>query len=275
MSMEHPFGRIVDRPITVLMIHVAVVVLAFFELSHLPVQLSPETDLPRLSVVTDYPGASSELVAQSITLPIEEAASTLDEVKDISSTSQQGESTVNIQLQKNSDVDFVRLNLLEKLSTVVENLPNGAGYPTIVKYVPEDIRRLQGFMTYTIYGNKSLAEIEKFAEKRVKSALLSVRGVASVRVIGGGRPELYVLADRNKMRAYGVSFRNLVNAIQESQYVKSAGELVTKDVRESVLVGNEIRDRNDIKNIMIGGNGDGGTVRRKPVPLPQHGSLKP
>lgn len=259
--MEHPFGRIVDRPITVLMIHVAVVVLAFFELSHLPVQLSPETDLPRLSVVTDYPGASSELVAQSITLPIEEAASTLDEVKDISSTSQQGESTVNIQLQKNSDVDFVRLNLLEKLSTVVENLPNGAGYPTIVKYVPEDIRRLQGFMTYTIYGNKSLAEIEKFAEKRVKSALLSVRGVASVRVIGGGRPELYVLADRNKMRAYGVSFRNLVNAIQESQYVKSAGELVTKDVRESVLVGNEIRDRNDIKNIMIGGNGDGGTVR--------------
>ena len=250
-------GKILERPITVLMVHVGLVVLAYFELSHLPIELSPESDFPRLSVVTNYPGASSELVVQSITLPIEEAASTLDEVKDISSTSQQGESTVDVQLQKNANVDFVRLNLLEKLSIVAEHLPQGASFPVIVKYVPEDFRKLQGFMTYTIYGDLSLSQIQKFAEDNIKAQILSVRGVASVRIVGGARRELYVLVDRNRMQAFGVKFRNVLSALQENQYVQSAGELVVGNVRQSIVAGSVIKDVNDINNIMAGGNGDG------------------
>ena len=254
-------AKITERPITVLMIHTALVVLAFFELSHLPIELSPESDFPRLSVITNYPGASSELVVQSITLPIEEAASTLDEVKDISSTSQQGQSIVDIQLQKNSNVDFVRLNLLEKLSVVAEHLPEGASFPLIAKYVPEDFRKLQGFMTYTIYGDLSLSQIQRFAEDYIKPQILAVKGVASVRILGGAKRELYVLIDRNKMRALGVKFPDVFSALQESQYVQSGGELVVGNVRQSVLVGSVIGHTNDLDGIMIRGSGERGYAR--------------
>lgn len=253
--------KIVERPITVLMIHTALVVLAFFEISRLPVELSPESDFPRLSVVTDYPGASSELVVQSVTLPIEEAASTLDEVKDISSTSQQGESIVDIQLQKNADVDFVRLNLLEKLSAVAEHLPEGASFPVIVKYVPEDFRALQGFMTYTIYGDRPLLQIQKLAEDYVKPQVLSVKGVASIRILGGARQGLYVLIDRNRMQASGVEFQNILYAVQENQYVQASGELVTGNGRQSILAGSVIKDMNDLDDIMIRNGGERGCVR--------------
>lgn len=253
--------KIVERPITVLMIHASFVVFAFFEMSHLPVELSPESDLPRLSVVTDYPGASSELVVQSITLPIEEAASALDEVKDVSSTSQQGVSIISIQLQKNADVDFVKLSLLEKLSAVSEHLPGGASFPVIVKYVPEDFRQLQGFMTYTIYGDLPLMQMQELAEGHVKPWMLSVKGVASVRILGGANRELYVLIDRNRMCAFGAEYQNVLRALQENQYVQSSGELARGNVRNSVLAGNELESLSDLNDIMIRESGGRGTVR--------------
>jgi multidrug efflux pump subunit AcrB len=251
------------------MVHAALIVLAFFELSRLPVELSPESDFPRLSVVTAYPGASSELVVESVTLPIEEAAATLDQVKDISSTSEQGESTVDIELQKDAKVDLVRLDLLEKLSAVAGHLPDAASFPTIAKYVPKDFRDLQGFMTYTVYGDLPLSKVEKYAEDRIKPQLLTVKGVASVRILGGARRELYVLVDRNKMRAYGVKCENVLGALRENQYVQSGGEIATGNVRESALVGSAIKDLGDVDNMMIerdgegksGGPRDGGTVR--------------
>lgn len=248
----------VSRPVTVLMIHTAIIIVALFELSGLPVELSPDADLPRMVVVASYPGASSELVVHTVTLPIEEAASTLSGVKEVSSTTFEGGSTVNIQLQKNADIDFVRLNLLEKMNQVAEHFPNGVSFPRIVKYVPEDFRSLQGFMSYSIHGDLPLSDIQKFAESDVKTRILSVRGVASIRILGGARRYIYVLADRDKMRAFGIGYQDLMRSIQERQYVKSAGQITEGKVRKAILTGNEITNTEDLGNIIVGSAAIGG-----------------
>ena len=85
--------KILNRPITVLMFHLMLAAVAVFAFMRLPVELTPEIDFPRLSVVTQWGRSSSEIVVRNITLPIEEAASTISQVKNISSTSSEGSST--------------------------------------------------------------------------------------------------------------------------------------------------------------------------------------
>ncbi|HKJ81604.1 MAG TPA: efflux RND transporter permease subunit, partial [Ignavibacteriaceae bacterium] len=112
-----------NRPVTVLMFHLMLAAFAVFALLHLPVELTPQAEFPQLSVVTNWGQASSEMVVRNITLPIEEAAASVSGVRNISSTSSAGSSVVSVDLDKDADVNFARLELMEKLSAIKKDLP--------------------------------------------------------------------------------------------------------------------------------------------------------
>ena len=126
-------NTVLNRPITVLMFHLMLAAFAVFAFMRLPVELTSQVDFPRLSVVTNWGRASSEMVVRNITLPIEEAAASINGVRNVSSTSSEGKSVVNVKLDKNADVNFVRLELMEKLSAIRRELPVNASFPIIKK----------------------------------------------------------------------------------------------------------------------------------------------
>jgi len=242
---------ILNRPVSVLVLHLTVLALAVFALSRVPVELAPEMDFPRLSIATMWQGASSEMVARSITLPVEEAASSLEGVKRISSRSSEGQSIVNVELQKDVNVDFVRLELMEKLSALADRLPPGASFPVLEKYVPEDFRELQGFLSYNLYGNMTLSEIQAYAEEHIKPALIAINGVGAVRILGGAERQIYILLDRHKMESMGISIGEILSAINGAQQNAPAGTIQVSDIRQYVFVGNVLNNAHELNEIFI------------------------
>jgi HAE1 family hydrophobic/amphiphilic exporter-1 len=216
---------ILNRPVAILMLHLMIAAFAVFAFMRLPIELTPEVDFPRLSVVTNWGQASSETMVRNITLPIEEAASTLIHVKNVSSTSREGESVVNIDLDKETDLNFTRLELLEKLSAIKKDLPNDVSFPLIQKYVSEDFSSLQGFISYNLFGDMSLSEIKKYAEENIKPGLLGIKGVGAVKVSGASERQIYILLDREKMQSLGITLSDVLEALKNSTNQQTVGHI--------------------------------------------------
>ncbi len=249
--------KILNRPITVLMFHLMLAAVAVFAFLRLPVELTPEVDFPRLSVVTQWGQSSSEMVVRNITLHVEEAASSIEHVKNVSSTSSEGRSVVNAELDKDVDVNFVRLELLEKLSAIRKDLPTDASFPAIQKYVPEDFSSLQGFLSYNLFGEMSLAEVQKYAEENIKPALLGIKGVGAVRILGGAERQIYILLDKDKMQSLGITLGEVLDAIKNNTSQQTIGSINEKNKKYFVLTGKKIFRADDLKNITVGNNSTG------------------
>ncbi|CUU06170.1 Multidrug efflux pump subunit AcrB [Candidatus Kryptobacter tengchongensis] len=243
--------KILKRPVTVLMFYFTLLVLMFFSFTQIAIEITPEVDFPRLYVVTNWYGVSAELVERFITTKIEEVAVTVNGVKKVSSRTREGNSWVEIEFQKNVDIDFARLELSEKLASIYRTFPEGAGYPQIQKYVPSEFEELQGFMSLSIYGDAEITTIQKIVDEIIKPSLLGIKGVANVRVFGGVKREILINVDEEKLKNFKVSVSELIKMLDEYQIYSLAGYVDDGNVRHFIYTGNYFNDVDEIRNIKI------------------------
>ena len=126
----------VNHPVTTWMIFLAFAVLAVYALPRLEIEALPEVDLPSLTVSTRWQGASPKAVQRALTRPIEEAVRNVHGIESVRSTSQAGESRVEVEFRRDVDLDFARLHVSEQLGTIRRDLPAGATAPEILPFVP-------------------------------------------------------------------------------------------------------------------------------------------
>jgi hydrophobic/amphiphilic exporter-1 (mainly G- bacteria), HAE1 family len=243
--------RILKRPVTVLMFYFTVLVLMIFSLTRLPIEMTPEVDFPRLNVVTQWYGASPELIERFVTIRIEEVATTVTGVKRVSSWTREGTSWVEVEFQKDVDIDLARLELSEKISSVYKTFPQGVSYPQIQKFVPSEFQELQGFMSFSVYGDADIYKIQKIIDETIKPALLGIKGVANVRTIGEVKREILILLDENKVKSYKLNLVELIRAINENQIFKLVGYADLNNVRHFVYSGDYFNNVDDVKEMKI------------------------
>lgn len=242
--------KVLQRPVTVLMFYFTLLVLMIFSLTQLPIEITPEVDFPKLYILTTWRGASAELVEKFITTKIEEVAVMVTGVKKVSSWTTEGNSRVEVEFQKDVDIDFARLDLSEKLSSVYRTFPRGVEYPQIQRFVPREFQEMQGFMSFSIYGDE-LARVQKLTDEVILPALLGIKGVANVRVFGGIKREILILIDEEKMKNFGISIPGLVGTLNENQIYKYAGYVDEGNLKQFVYSGNYFKSVDEIKNIKI------------------------
>ena len=215
----------VDHPVTTWMIFAAFAVLAVYALPRIDIEGQPDVALPTLTVFTAWNGASPQAVQQSITLPIEEAARTLEDAENVRSTSRAGTSRVEIELNRDAEIDFARLDLNEALGSVRRNLPLGATQPQISAYVPEE---LQGgeFFSFSIESELEPNELRERTEQWIVPQILGVDGVADASVIGGANPLVKIELDRRKLRFYDVTADEIFASINQMDRLVSAGAVI-------------------------------------------------
>ena len=124
----------IRQPIFILMIMLSLVVVGYLGYTHLAVDLLPNTSNPTVSVSTTYPGAGPLEVQEQITLPIEQAISTLSGVTNINSTSRENISQITVQFTLETDPKDAFNNVREKVSGVQRSLPSTAGIPTVSQF---------------------------------------------------------------------------------------------------------------------------------------------
>lgn len=211
----------VRRSVTVFMIVIGILVLGFVSLSRLSLDLLPDITYPVAVVTTDYPGAGPEEIEESVTRPLEEVLSTLNNVDTITSDSQTGSSMVVLQFDWGTDMDFATIDMREKIDMIRGMLPEDAGDPMVMKMDPSMMPVLQ----IGLSGGRDLAELTRLAEDEIKPRLERLPGAAWVVVTGGRTREVQVLVDPVKLDSYGLSLSQVAQVLGGENIGLSAGTL--------------------------------------------------
>jgi HAE1 family hydrophobic/amphiphilic exporter-1 len=219
----------VQHPVTTWMLFLAFAVLAVYAIPRIEIEALPEVDLPSLTVVTRWQGASPKAVQRSLTRPIEEAVRNVHGVESVKSTSRASESLVEVEFRREVDLDFARLHLSEQLGAIRRDLPINATPPTIQPFVPEEFQTEQ-FFTFSVESPLSPNELREMAEKWIVPQVLAVDGVADAQVRGGARPLLEIVLDRQLLELYGIKADEVFTAVNRLDELSGAGA-----IRESGL----------------------------------------
>ena len=222
------------------MFFLSVVVVGIVSVLNLPVELSPHVEFPRLSVSVSWTGVSPEAVEAHLTSPIEAELATIQGVKKISSTSSEGSARISLEFHPSVDIEFARVEINEKLSSIKNALPVGVSSPRVSPYIPEDLQNLQGFLTYSISSNRSSNDVRKYLLDNVVMRLKNVDGVSDVDVRGGSDRLIEIIIDYGKAKSLGILNEEINNAISETEKILSAGKLERNNNQIFVKINNEV-----------------------------------
>lgn len=211
----------VRRPVTVAMLFLAVVLLGVISYLRLPRELFPPITYPQLTVVTNYENAAPEEIETLITKPIEDACSSVNNVKRIASTSKEGVSLVMLEFGWGTSMDFAALNVREKIDLVKEKLPKDADDPIVMKFNPFELPVL----TLSVTADLPIHEIREITRKIIKNQLEKAEGVAAVQITGGLEREILVTLDLGRLNASKVSTLAVVDSLKNSNVNYPAGTI--------------------------------------------------
>lgn len=233
------------------MVLLSTIIMGIAALVNVPVELSPEIEYPRLSVSARWHGTSPEAVEAHLTAPLEAVLSTTEGLKKISSRSSEGSCYIDMEFHSSTDMDFARLEINEKLSSIKDDLPYGVTPPAISQYIPSDFRDLQGFLTYTVSANVSADEIRKYLTDHFQNQILSIDGISDVQVTGGNERLISIVIDYEKSKALGITNEEMNKAAQEAEKILSAGKVNRSSNQLSISIFNAVTGTELLENLVV------------------------
>jgi len=247
------------------MFFLSVVILGLIAVFNLPLELSPNAEFPKLTVTTIWNGVSPEVIEAYLTSPVESELTGIKGVKKISSRSSEGISRISLEFYPKTDMDFIRIEINEKLSALRNELPYGISPPRISPYIPEDLQNLQGFLTYTVSSNKSANEIRKYVKEKMIYPLMSIDGISNVVVRGGNEREINIVVDYDKVKSLNIANSEITNAVANVGEILSAGSIKRNGVQILINVNNKIDDLYIIENQPVRRNNNGSIIKLKDI----------
>jgi len=211
----------VNRPVTTVVIFIAIVVLGIYSLGRLAIDLIPDISFPVIYVFSEYPGVAPQEVEENLTKVLENAVAAASNVKKIRSESQEGASQVIIEYEWGTDMSEAAAELREKLDVVRDFLPDDASQPLIFKFDPSQIP----VMILVVEGERSMKSLRYRAETDIKRNLEQIDGVANVMIWGGQERQVHIDLDRTLVASYGMNVDQVIQII-ESEHMNVAGGTV-------------------------------------------------
>jgi hydrophobic/amphiphilic exporter-1 (mainly G- bacteria), HAE1 family len=245
----------VQRPLVIAMVFAALLLLGWRARSRLPTELNPRVDIPSLTITVALAGAGPAEVERRVTIPIEDAVSTVSNVDGLFSSSQENVCYVVVDFAIGTNLDAAMADVRARLDAARGDLPEGASAPVTTKL---DLNA-EPVMVLGLTGPRSLTALRTLADERVKTALSQVPGVASVQVVGGDVSEVQLRVDARRLDAASLSLEDVVNALRAASQAAPAGTLMTPTVsgypgRElTVRVNGEFQSLDDIRRTPVGG----------------------
>jgi hydrophobic/amphiphilic exporter-1 (mainly G- bacteria), HAE1 family len=210
------------RPAVIRASAAAVLLAGAVAFTRLPLATRPQVELPQLRVTAQWPGASAELVEAYLTAPMESVVQSVRGVRKVSSQSDEGRTSLTVELEPQANVQLARLGILERLELLRAGLPAGASAPRVGNYVPEELAE-QPLLRYTISGPFTAGTLARLARERLLPRLAAVPGVAGVDVTGGAESGITVAYDARRLRQLAISPDALRRALASAQMRRGLG----------------------------------------------------
>lgn len=250
----------VKRPTTTLMVFFAIVLLGVISLLRLPLDMLPEMDVPTISVITRYPGASAEDVEQKITKELEDRLTTIPDLKHMVSTSKEDISVITLSFDWGTDLDTRSNEIRESIGWAKIVLPEDAEESIVLKF---DVSNFP-IMGYGFTADRSYSQIKEIVEDEIADPLKRVPGVGAVIVRGGPLRQVNVDLDQQLLSTRHVTPQDVVRAIYNENQTNPAGNLKMGVKDYSLRVPGEFKEVEPMKRIVIS-NQEGQVVRLEDV----------
>ncbi|KAA6299845.1 MAG: Multidrug resistance protein MdtB, partial [Candidatus Ordinivivax streblomastigis] len=247
----------IKRPLLIIVIFTILTLGGLVSYSLLNLNLLPKIELPTITLTTIYPGAGASEVETSVTKKIEDALSTLENLKKISSISQEGVSVVTVQLNEGTDANLSVQDAQRKINAIKSDLPKEILDPSINKISIDEMPIMR------IAASASLppTQFYKLTEDRIQPRLAKLPGVGAVDMVGGNEREIKVNIDAGKLKAYKLSILQVLQAIQTANMEIPAGNVENNNATYSVRLAAKYASLDDLRNTVVAVSTQGGEVK--------------
>jgi multidrug efflux pump len=237
------------RPVATLLLMIAMVLVGLVAVRVLPVSSLPNVDYPTIQVQTFYPGASPDVMATTVTAPLEVQLGEIPGLQQMTSYSSDGASVITLQFDLSLNLDVAEQNVQQAINAANSFLPAGLpAPPTYAKVNPAD----QPILTLAVTSSSmSLTQLEDAANNRLGTKISEVSGVGVVTTSGGNVPAIRVEADPQKLAAYGLNIDDLRTLLSFVNVSQPKGNFDGPDLDYTINGNDQISDPKDYLNTVI------------------------
>ncbi|MCM8770839.1 MAG: efflux RND transporter permease subunit [Candidatus Omnitrophica bacterium] len=242
----------VKRPVTNLMIFCGILILAFYSLTRIGVDLLPEIEPPVISVIAAYPGANPEDVEIKVTEELENQLSTTPGIEKITSYSSEGMSVITLKFIWGTNLDAASNDVRDRIELAkrfLPDIPDEMDNPFIFKFNTANIPVL--FIGFT--ADRSYPELYDLLDKRVADNLKQLPGVGAVQFQGGGlQRQINIWINKERLEAYGFSIIDIQNALRMENVTQPVGNLKSGLTDYLIRLPGEFSSPDEINSVILG-----------------------
>ena len=237
----------INKPVTTILIFVALIIIGIFSFLKLPIDQFPEMEPPYITVMTTYPGASASEVETNVTKLLENRLNSVDGLKELNSSSKDNMSMIDLEMEWGTNLDEVINDIRSYIDMTKDNLPSGCSNPFIFKFSTSAMPILQ----YAIMAEESYPGLDKLLNDDVIPQLNRVDGIGNLSL--SGSPERYVYVDINqeKLDAYHLSLEAVGQAVSNNNLNLSSGTVKMEKEQYQLQVRSEYIESSEINNIVV------------------------
>ncbi len=261
MSPSRPF---ILRPVATSLLMAAILLAGFVGYQQLPVSALPEVDYPIIQVLTFYPGGGPEVMASSVTAPLERQFGQMPGLKQMTSVSSGGGSVITLEFNLDENIDVAEQEVQAAINAANSFLPADLPNPPVYSKVnPADAP----ILTLALYSDSlPLDKIEDAADTNLAQKISQVTGVGLVSIAGGQKPSVRIQANPAQLAAYNLSLEDLRAALAAANVDQAKGTL--NGNRQSYTIGanDQLLSSGDYKPVIVAYR-NGAAVRASDVAL--------
>ncbi|MBQ3999094.1 MAG: efflux RND transporter permease subunit [Paludibacteraceae bacterium] len=237
----------IEKPVTTALIFVAVIVVGIYSFMRLPVDMFPQMDPPYITVMTTYPGASASEMETNVTKIMENALTSVDHLKHITSQSKDNMSMVVLELEWGANMDEAVNDVRSYVDMTKSNLPDNCGTPMIFKLSTSAMPVCQ----YSITADETYAGLDKILNDEVIPQLNQVDGIGNISLSGAPDRYIYINIDQQKLDAYGLTLEQVGQVVQANNLNLSSGTVKMPQEQYQMQVRSEYIESSEIENLMV------------------------
>jgi HAE1 family hydrophobic/amphiphilic exporter-1 len=251
----------VNRPTLVVVIFTVLIFLGIFSYRSLNYELMPSFSSPVITVITVYPGASPSEVENGVTKKIEDVITSVENLENIRSISQEGISILVVSLKLSANIDNAIQDAQRRLGAAKSLLPAGVLDPMVTKLSISDLP----VMNIGTTASMPSTEFYDLLKYTVQPELARLKGVGEISIIGGNEREIRVSLDPQKLEAYNISSLQVLQAIQTSNLEFPTGKIQNNEAQMVIRLSARFKSVTDIGNVVISVTGNDSKVKLKDI----------
>ncbi len=234
-------------PISTLMGSIAVFVLGLVSFLQLPIDMLPNIQIPVVSVITFYNGAAPTDMEQSVTVPLERAVSSTNDISYVQSRTREGMSQIMVYFNWGTNTDVGLVDIIQKVNRALELLPPGVSQPVALQF---DISNIP-VCTVVLSSNMDPRDLYDLAYNVIEPQLEHLPGVAQAAVTGGEIREIHLVIDQSKLEALNIPIQTVTQAVANSNLILPSGDLKTGVYDYSLTTESQFSVVKPMENIVV------------------------